>query len=193
MQILKTQIIKGMRFEQTSPVLPGSKYEFGSDKFLTWEDKDTTPIGSMITVSEKCKGYQGSGQMIRYSIDGLPGEFLSFWSDFNKNVQYIETDDVVVPTKPTKPTGDKGWTPLQKNRMGDRGYYLTYAGDRCDEPQTFGVVYIGDGKCLYIDQMSRMGWVTLLWTSAPTKKKIAEDKNNPIGNIPRYIYFETHG
>jgi hypothetical protein len=182
-----------MKFKQKGNSLDLCKYEYDSDGLikLGWFKADLE--GAEITVTEKCKSYQGSGSMVRYTIDGQPGEFLSFWTEFKTNTEYI-VDEKVTVAKPTpKKKGDKTWTENQLLRLGERGYYITYWGLPTDEPTDFGVVYIGNGKCLYLHGLGHFTkWETLSWVAAPTKKKIEDDKANSKSVMERYIYFRTH-
>jgi hypothetical protein len=193
MKITKTNLEKGMKFKQKGTSLDLCKYEYDSDGFIKLQWLKADLEGAEITITEKCKSYQGSGSIVRYTIDGQPGEFLSFWTDFKSNAEYIIDSKITVAKTTPIEKGDKTWTEIQLSRLGERGYYITYYGEPNDEPKKFGVIYIGNGKCFYLDELGHFTkWETLSWVSAPTKKKIAVDKANSKSKMERYIYFKTH-
>jgi len=194
MKITKTNLQIGMKFNQKGNQLHLCRYEYDADKFLKLEWMKADLEGSEITITELCKSYGGSGQMVRYTIDGQPGEFLSFWSDFKSNTEYIDNDDIVIVKATPKNKVDKVWTEKQLERLGKRGYYITYYGLPTDLPSEFGITYIGNGKCLYLHHSvpPNSEWATLSWVSAPTKGKIEKALKDTDSMIERYIYFETY-
>lgn len=94
---------------------------------------------------------------------------------------------------------------MGKERLADPGFYIEYYGKEkynfvkgSEQPdETFGVTYISpDGTCQYIHWMAvgmSEDWQTLLWTCAPTKKKVEKAKTaKPDKELERFIYFRTH-
>jgi hypothetical protein len=91
---------------------------------------------------------------------------------------------------------------MGKERLAEPGFYVEYviSDPDFDKPDGFGLVYIPPdvqegGKCKYIHFLDENGgsWATVMWSCAPTKKKVARGNVAAEGEIcERYLYFPTH-
>jgi len=79
----------------------------------------------------------------------------------------------------------KKFTQYQSDRLPDQGYYLSYY--KFPDKEVVEGYCIMNGQCKYIHWQWGQEWNTLLWSCAPTRKKL---KNPDSGE--RFEYFPTH-
>lgn len=195
MKINKKDIQIGMIFSSKENFISAFEYrESGSYSFTDILNVDLTNENVIIT--SLVYRTKGNGDIIRFKKLNSPIEFASFWSSFKESTTYVPSDDIVLNSTKSAPKAKKTqWSDMQAARLGAPGYYIEYYGKPSEYPTEYGVIYIGAAKCKYIHYSappSRQDWSTLLWSCAPTKRKINLAITDIENVIYRYHYFKTH-
>jgi len=195
MKIAKQDIQIGMQFALTENSINVFNYDPSGYYSMDNAVEIFSSVGN-ISITSLVYRNKGNGDMIRFNISNSPKEFTTWWAAFKRSTKYVPTDSIILnPVTKIPKLKKTKWSEMQAARLGAPGYYIEYYGKPNEYPSEYSVIYIGVGKCRYIHYNSppnRQDWASLLWSCAPTKRKINTSITDIENVIYRYHFFETH-